>query len=76
MPFANNHGVNIHYEVEGHGPPLALVHGFSGNHTSWRGYGFVDKLKDDYTLILIDARGHGASLCATAFDRRYDRSDR
>ncbi len=61
MPLANNHSVNIHYEVEGHGPPLALVHGFSGNRTSWRGYGFVDKLKDDYTLMLIDARGHGAS---------------
>ncbi|HEX9372685.1 MAG TPA: alpha/beta fold hydrolase [Roseiflexaceae bacterium] len=61
MPFADSRGVRIHYELEGDGPALALMHGFSGNRTSWRGYGFVDALKGDYQLILIDARGHGES---------------
>jgi len=27
MPYANNQGVRIHYEVEGTGPPLVLQHG-------------------------------------------------
>jgi pimeloyl-ACP methyl ester carboxylesterase len=61
MPSVDTRGVRIHYELEGQGPPLVLMHGFSGNHTSWYGYGFVDGLKDDYQLILIDARGHGQS---------------
>jgi len=61
MPFADSQGVRIHYELEGAGPPLVLMHGFSGNRTSWRGYGFVELLKADYQLILIDARGHGES---------------
>ena len=26
MPFANNRGVNIYYEVHGDGPPMVLVH--------------------------------------------------
>ena len=61
MPYANNEGVRIHYEVEGEGPPLVLQHGFSGSIESWRARGYVDGLKNDYRLILIDARGHGAS---------------
>ena len=47
MPFANNDGVCIHYEVEGQGPPLVLQHGFSGNLDSWRLLGWVDALKQD-----------------------------
>ncbi len=27
MPYANNHGIRIHYQVEGEGPPLVLQHG-------------------------------------------------
>jgi pimeloyl-ACP methyl ester carboxylesterase len=61
MPIAVNHGVPINYDIEGQGAPLVLMHGFSGNRTSWRGYGFVDALKLDYQLILLDARGHGES---------------
>jgi pimeloyl-ACP methyl ester carboxylesterase len=26
MPYANNNGVKIHYEVEGERPPLVLAH--------------------------------------------------
>lgn len=61
MPKSESHGVTINYDIEGQGPPLVLVHGFSGNRNSWRGYGFVDPLKTEYQLILIDARGHGES---------------
>jgi len=61
MPYADNHGVRIHYELEGEGPPLVLLHGLSEDLDFWRDYGYVDPLKNDYKLILIDARGHGAS---------------
>ena len=59
--FVENDGVRIHYEVEGEGPPLVLLHSFTGNLEMWRVFGYVDALKQDYRLILIDARGHGQS---------------
>lgn len=61
MPFANNQGTKIYYEVEGQGPPIILAHGATGNITFWTGYGYVDRLKDKYSVILFDARGHGKS---------------
>jgi pimeloyl-ACP methyl ester carboxylesterase len=61
VPFANNQGVKIHYEVMGQGPPLVMVHGFTRSLEDWRNFGFVPELKNDYQLILIDVRGHGQS---------------
>ena len=61
MPYADSHGTRIHYIVDGKGPPLLLHHGLSGSFESWKDYGYVDALKPDYRLILIDARGHGRS---------------
>ncbi len=61
MPYTNSQGVRIHYEVEGRGPSLVLMHGFSSNLKTWRFYGYVKDLKGDYRLILLDARGHGDS---------------
>jgi len=61
MPYANNHSVRIHYQVEGDGPPLVLQHGFTSSLQSWYAYGYVATLRQHYQLILIDARGHGQS---------------
>ena len=61
MPYVNSQGLRIHYQVEGDGPPLVLQHGFSDSLESWYDFGYVDALKPDYTLILVDARGHGQS---------------
>jgi pimeloyl-ACP methyl ester carboxylesterase len=61
MPYADNRGVRIHYEVEGQGPPLVQRHGFSMTSEDWREYGYVAGLRDRYTLILMDSRGYGAS---------------
>lgn len=69
MPTANNRGVKIYYEVEGEGPPLVFGHGAMGNISVWQGYGYVDRLKDKYKLILVDARGHGKS------DKLYTHAD-
>jgi pimeloyl-ACP methyl ester carboxylesterase len=61
MPYANHEGVQIHYHVEGQGTPLVLQHGFADSLESWYERGYVSALRADYQLILVDARGHGAS---------------
>ena len=61
MPYADNGGVRIHYQVEGEGPALVLQHGFSESLVDWYESGYVQALRPQYRLILIDARGHGAS---------------
>ena len=61
MPYAVNQGVQIHYQIEGDGQPLVLQHGFTDSLECWYELGYVEGLKPHYRLILIDARGHGAS---------------
>lgn len=61
MAYADNQGVRIHYQVEGEGAPLVLQHGFADSLESWYELGYVPALRNDYRLILVDARGHGAS---------------
>jgi pimeloyl-ACP methyl ester carboxylesterase len=61
MPKAYNDGVGVYYEVEGHGPPLVLQHTWAASLEYWREFGYTEALKDEYTLVLIDARGHGRS---------------
>lgn len=61
MPYAKNGDIKIYYEVEGEGSPLVLHHGLTGFLESWRELGYVDALRNDYRLILMDARGHGKS---------------
>src|SRR6516164_8151345 len=61
MPYAHSGSVRIHYRVEGEGPALVLQHGFSESVVDWYEAGYVDAFRLDYRVILIDARGHGAS---------------
>jgi pimeloyl-ACP methyl ester carboxylesterase len=61
MPYANNAGVRIHYEIEGDGPPLVLQHGFTQTLEAWAECGYTAPLQPKYRMILIDARGHGGS---------------
>lgn len=61
MPYANSQGVRIYYQVEGAGPPLVLQHGFTGSLEDWYDRGYVEQLKRDHRLVLMDARGHGRS---------------
>lgn len=61
MPYTFNQGEKIHYHVEGSGPPLVMQHGGYGSLHDWYDYNFVSALKDDYRLILMDARAHGQS---------------
>lgn len=55
--------MNLHIETHGHGPSLALVHG-------WAMHGglfmpLVEQLADRYTLHLVDLPGHGHSRGST-----------
>ena len=61
MPYVNNTGIQIHYEVEGTGPALVLQHGFTSCLEDWYECGYVAALRPEYQLILVDARGHGNS---------------
>ncbi len=61
MPYVSNNGVRIHYQVEGQGAPLMLVHGMGGSMDSWRSPGYVEELSKNHLLILIDMRGFGSS---------------
>ena len=78
MPYADNNGVRIHYHVEGEGTPLVLQHGLTSSIMRWYSFGFVDALKNDHRLLIIDARGHGDSdkLYETeAYDQKAMASD-
>ena len=61
MPYVQSSGSRIHYRVEGTGPPIVMVHGFSDSLVDWYEAGYVDALRDDYRLVMIDCRGHGLS---------------
>lgn len=63
MPDGENEGVRIHYEVDGTPgkPTIVFQHGFLERLQVWRERGFVERVKDDFYVLLVDARGHGAS---------------
>ena len=44
MPYANNAGVRIHYEVDGTGPALVLHHAFTQCLEDWSECGYVAAL--------------------------------
>lgn len=61
MPYTRSKSAQIHYIVDGDGPALVLQHGFFGSAEDWYDYGYVARLRREYQLILVDARGHGAT---------------
>lgn len=69
MPFVENRGCRIHYEVEGKGPLVVLQHGFLDNQQSWKLLGYVDGLTDRYRVATVDSLGHGESDKPTESDR-------
>src|SRR5262245_20942154 len=61
LPYASHQSIRVHYQVDGQGPALVLHHGLAGSLEVWRQLGYAAALRDDYQLIMLDARGHGAS---------------
>jgi 3-oxoadipate enol-lactonase len=59
MPFADNKGVRIHYEMHGDGPPMVLVH---ANPFDRRLFIYqIASFAPRYRLVALDIRGYGRS---------------
>ena len=52
-------GLEIHSTVEGSGPTIVFVHGWTCNTSSWRGQ--VPAFAEDYRVVTLDLPGHGQS---------------
>ncbi|WP_122627191.1 2-succinyl-6-hydroxy-2,4-cyclohexadiene-1-carboxylate synthase [Lucifera butyrica] len=61
-------GIQLNVEMEGEGPPLLLLHGFTGSIQSWRR--ILPALRNRYKVVLVDMIGHGLSESPVDF-RRY-----
>jgi len=59
-------GTSIAYERHGDGPPVVLLHGSSGTRHAWDLV--VPHLADEFTLVVPDRRGRGASGDADSYD--------
>ncbi len=55
--FIEVNGINIHYKIEGNGPPLVLLHGICASLYTWDGW--VEQLKNNYKIIRLDVPGWG-----------------
>lgn len=52
-------GISLHYRAGGDGPPLLLLHGFTGAGVWWDP--LLERLAENYTTIVPDLPGHGRS---------------
>jgi pimeloyl-ACP methyl ester carboxylesterase len=60
--FFDAGGVRIRYVDQGSGPPVVLVHGFTGDiERSWVNTGLLPDLARDHRVLALDLRGHGHS---------------
>ncbi|MCD1656028.1 alpha/beta hydrolase [Treponema zuelzerae] len=61
MFIKSNDNASIYYDKTGIGPAILLIHGLGGDHTIWNNSGWIDELKNDFTVITFDLRGCGQS---------------
>ncbi len=52
-------GVHLHMEVGGQGPPILLLHGFTGSTRTWNLC--IPDLRTRHTTVAVDLLGHGLS---------------
>lgn len=64
MMEARSNNLRLHFEVQGAGAPVLLVHGYPLSGRLWDDV--ATHLADDYRLIIPDLRGHGASEAAAS----------
>ena len=55
----NVNGVQYHVEIAGAGPPLVLLHGFTGGGANWAS--FVTRWANRFQVVRMDLLGHGRS---------------
>ena len=51
--------LSLNVEIAGNGPPVVLLHGFTGSAAGWGVV--IDALSPEYTTVAIDIVGHGRS---------------
>lgn len=66
MPYVDNNGTTIYYELHGEGSPILFVHGSGGHHAAW--WQQVVALRDRHTVVTVDLRGFGNSDKDDSFD--------
>jgi pimeloyl-ACP methyl ester carboxylesterase len=60
MPHVRANGIDIHYEVEGAGPPLVMLHGATSTSAEdWAAQ--RPAFRKAFRVHLVDARGHGGT---------------
>jgi len=59
MPHCRVNDITMHYDLQGSGPPLLLVHGLGSSHKDW--FAQKDFFKQTHTVVAPDLRGHGAT---------------
>jgi 2-succinyl-6-hydroxy-2,4-cyclohexadiene-1-carboxylate synthase len=57
MPFLTINNLTYHYEITGAGPPLLLLHGFTGSAENWSEH--VPIFAARFTVVTVDLPGHG-----------------
>ncbi|HEY8489661.1 MAG TPA: 2-succinyl-6-hydroxy-2,4-cyclohexadiene-1-carboxylate synthase [Dehalococcoidia bacterium] len=60
MSYLTVNGVRLYVEVEGSGPALLLLHGFTGSAETWRPHRAA---WEGFTAVAVDLLGHGRSDC-------------
>jgi pimeloyl-ACP methyl ester carboxylesterase/uncharacterized protein YndB with AHSA1/START domain len=58
-------GMRVAYDRCGTGPALLLLHGGGTSRQDWHEAGYVRRLRDKFTVITLDLRGHGESAMPT-----------
>ena len=53
--------IRLAFDVTGAGTSLLLLHGGGGSHADWHETGYVERLRDEFSVIAVDIRGHGES---------------
>ena len=62
MPYADNGGIRIHYEVEGTGPALVLQHGITQCVEDWFECGYVAIFCPIFRQHLTTGKGTAANF--------------
>jgi pimeloyl-ACP methyl ester carboxylesterase len=55
--FKASDGEHIYVHVQGEGPPIIFLHGWTSSHKEWLDY--AEQLSTDHQCYCWDARGHG-----------------
>ena len=72
MPFATVNDLKFHYQQQGEGPDVVLIHGMGGNMSFWHANTTLSNLMKEFRVTVYDLKGHGYS---TFVDSGYTSAD-